>query len=280
VRAVEAACPQEAQRLLEAGLELPVVVKPTGLDGSRGVRLIEHASDVRAWAGELGAYGYRGPVLVEEYLRGPEFSVETVTTESRHHVVGITAKRLGPPPGFVEMGHVYPAPLPEADRAAIAELVVAFLDAAGYRFGPTHTEVILTAQGPRIVESQARLGGDRIPQLIEVASGFDIEAALFRALAGGPVDPGRAQRLGCISFFDLGTGRLRSVGGVDAIERLPFVHALKLKVRPGDVLRPVTDSQSRHGYVVIDAAAEEQAGERFGVVRALLQVVTHPEAED
>ena len=280
VRAVEAACPQEAQRLLEAGLELPVVVKPTGLDGSRGVRLIERAGDVRAWADELGAYGYRGPVLVEEYLRGPEFSVETVTAAGRHHVVGITAKRLGPPPGFVEMGHVYPAPLPEADRAAIAELVVAFLDAAGYRFGPTHTEVILTAQGPRIVESQARLGGDRIPQLIEVASGFDIEAALFRALAGGPVDPGRAQRLGAVAFFDLGTGRLQSVGGVDAIARLPFVHALKLKVRPGDVLRPVTDSQSRHGYVVIDAASEEQAGERFGVVRALLQVVTHPDAED
>lgn len=281
VRAVEAASPQEAQRILEAGHELPVVVKPTGLDGSRGVRLIERAGDAPAGAAALDADGYRGAVLVEEVLRGPEFSVETLTTGGRrHHVVGITAKRLGPPPGFVEMGHVYPAPLPEADRATIAELVVAFLDATGYRFGPTHTEVILTARGPRIVESQARLGGDRIPQLVEVASGFDIEAALFRALAGGPVEPGPAQRLGCISFFDLGSGRVRSIGGAEAIRRLPFVHALKLKVGPGDVLRPVTDSQSRHGYVVIDAASEEQAQERFGAVRALLQVVTHPESED
>ena len=72
--------------MLAAGHELPVVVKPTGLDGSRGVRLIERADDARAWAAALDAYGYRGPVLVEEVLRGPEFSVETLTSGGRHHV--------------------------------------------------------------------------------------------------------------------------------------------------------------------------------------------------
>jgi biotin carboxylase len=272
VRCIESSSPAQAQRLLDAGLELPVVFKPTGLDGSRAVRLVERAADLEGWEAELDRHGYRGSVLIEEYLRGPEFSVEALTAAGRHHIVGITAKRLGPPPRFVEMGHVFPAPLPDAHRAAIVALVRAFLDAAGYRFGPTHTEVILTARGPRIVESQARLGGDRIPQLIEVATGFDIEAALFRALAGDPVEPATAERLGCIAFLHLGSGRLRSVRGLDEIRRLPFVHALKLKVAPGDVLRPVTDSASRHGWVVIDAASEAQAGERFAVVRSLLQI--------
>ncbi len=270
----EADSPAEAQRLLRGAADLPVVVKPTQLDGSRAVRLIEQPSDVDAWIDELAACRYAGPVLVEEYLRGPEFSVETLTVHGQHHLVGITAKRLGSAPHFVEMGHVHPAPLRDEDRSAIAELVVAYLDATGYRFGPAHTEVILTAAGPRIVESQARIGGDRIPLLIELAGGFDIESAVFRALAGEPAKPRAAKRLGCVSFFDFGPGRVQALEGAEEVRRLPFVHALVLKFDRGDVLGPVSSSATRHGYVVIDAAHEREAAERLAAVQGLLRVVT------
>ncbi|WP_433241345.1 ATP-grasp domain-containing protein [Streptosporangium sp. CA-135522] len=276
VRSIEVAAPEQAR---EAVRELgpPVVVKPTCLDGSRAVRLVRDVRDLDGWVTDLAAYGYSGPVLVEEYLRGDEFSVETFTVQGRHHVVGVTAKRLAPPPGFVEMGHVHPAPLPEPERAAIAEPVVALLDAAGYRFGPAHTEVILTAAGPRIVESQTRIGGDRIPLLVEIATGFDIEAAVFRALAGKPVRPGAATRTACVSFFDFGPGRVESVAGLEEAGRLAFVHELRLGFGPGDVLPPVVDSGSRHGHVVVEAASEKQANERTAVVRALLRVVVRPD---
>lgn len=274
VLSIDAPSPLQARRILREGVELPVVAKPTRLDGSRAVRLIRSARDLDAWEDELAGLGYRGPVLIEEYLQGPEFSVETLSAHGAHHVIGITAKRLGPPPHIVEMGHVHPAPLPPEPRAAITRLVVAFLDAAGYRFGPAHTEVILTAAGPRIVESQARLGGDRIPLLVELATGFDIEAAIFRALAGAPVAPTRARRLGWISFLDFGTGRVEAITGADEVRRLPFVHALTLKIEPGDVLTPVASSQTRHGYVAGEAASEEQAAARMAAARALLRVVT------
>jgi biotin carboxylase len=279
VISIKAGSPAEAEQILRERAELPVVVKPARLDGSRAVRLIERPGDIDGWREELAGLGYQGSVLIEEYLRGPEFSVETLTARGAHHVVGITAKRLGLPPHFVEMGHLHPAPLPDQARAAITELVVTYLEATGYRFGPAHTEVILTAAGPRIVESQARLGGDRIPLLVELASGFDVEAAVFTALAGDPVEPPPAPRFGAISFFDFGTGYLRAIEGAHDIDRQPYVHALKLKVGPGDALTPVTSSSTRHGYVVVAAETAQQADERLADARARLNVLTSPGSE-
>jgi len=106
---------------------LPVVVKPTELSGSRGVLLLQHEDELTSWGAMLESYSYAGPVLVEEYLHGPEFSVETISVRGTHHVIGVTRKLLGAPPLFVEAGHVHPEPAsPETD--AIAQLVVDMLD--------------------------------------------------------------------------------------------------------------------------------------------------------
>jgi biotin carboxylase len=271
---VEARSPRAAAAVLVEGFALPAVAKPTQLAGSRGVRLIRRPSDVTGWLDELAALDYDGPVLIEEYLRGPEYSVETLTAHGTHHVIGITAKRLGRPPHFVEMGHLHPAPLASGAAAAIAELVVSFLNAAGYRFGPAHTEVILTAAGPRIVESQARLGGDRIPLLVELASGFDIEAAIFHALAGRPIAPPPALRRAAIAYFDFGVGRVQSIEGARDLCAQTYVHALKVNARPGQALAPVTSSASRHGYVVVAATGERTADECLADARARLRVRT------
>ncbi|MEU2282445.1 ATP-grasp domain-containing protein [Streptomyces sp. NPDC013178] len=251
-------------------LPLPVVVKPTRLSGSRGIALIRDAADLDEWTGRVAAAGHAGPYLVEEYLQGPEFSVETLSANGTHHVIGITAKRTTGAPLFVETSHVHPAAVAPADSAAIRTLVIRLLDAAGLVFGPAHTEVILTERGPRIVESQTRLGGDRIPQLIETATGYDIEAEIFHALAGADIEPPTALHTASVGFFLLPPGRLESVRGLDAIRSLPYVHTLHFPFVPGDELPPTTDSATRHGYVVVDAQSPAEADERIARVRSLL----------
>ncbi|MCY0937613.1 ATP-grasp domain-containing protein [Streptomyces sp. H34-S4] len=251
----------------------PVIVKPSGASGSRGVALVREAADVDEWADRVRGAGLDGPFLVEEYLEGPEFSVETLTVDGVHHVVGVTAKQTDGPPGFVETGHVHPAPLSAPDESAIRAVVTGLLDLAGHRFGPAHTEVILTAGGPRIVESQARLGGDRIPLLVEVATGFDIEASVFRALAGEPVVVPDAVRTASIGFFRFPAGLLDSVAGLEEVRDLPYVHALHFPFAPGDQLPHTTDSFTRHGYVVVDGASPREAAGRIASVRERLRVV-------
>lgn len=270
VRAQRAASHAEVRAALRS-LGLPAIVKPSELSGSRGVALIRDEGEVETWCGRVDEAGLRGPYIVEEYLSGPEFSVETLTVDGVHHVVGVTAKQTSGPPGFVETGHLFPAPLSEQHRLAIESTATALLDLSGYMFGPAHTEVILTSRGPRIVESQARLGGDRIPVLIEVATGFDIEAAVFRALAGQPLAPVGAHRLAAIGFFQLPAGVLESVSDLDLLRALPYVHVLHFPFEPGDTLPPTADSGTRHGYVVVDAATPEEAAERIAAVQTALR---------
>ncbi|MCY0942948.1 ATP-grasp domain-containing protein [Streptomyces antarcticus] len=270
VRAEPAATAEEVAAV--AGrLPLPVVVKPSHASGSRGVALIRDGADLQEWSARVESSGLAGPFLVEEYLEGPEFSVETLSAGGTHHVIGITAKQTTGAPGFVETSHIHPAQLDPSDASAIRAVVTGLLDLAGYTFGPAHTEVILTAGGPRIVESQTRLGGDRIPLLIETATDFDIEAEIFRTLAGAPVRPPRPKHTAAIGFFFLTPGRLESVTGLGAIRALPYVHQLHFPFAPGDELPRTTDSFTRHGYVVVDAQSPAEATERIARARALLR---------
>ncbi|MFF3934568.1 ATP-grasp domain-containing protein [Streptomyces phaeofaciens] len=251
----------------------PAVVKPTALAGSRGVFLWQEAQDQAAWTALVDQYGYDGPFLVEEYLRGPEYSVETLSRDGRHRVVGITEKLLGPPPLFVEVGHVHPAPLPQDRRRAVEELTTDFLTACGYRFGPAHTEVIWTARGPRIVESQARLGGDRIPRLVELATGLDVEQAIFAALADRPAEPAEPTATAIVRFFTFPPGRVDEIHGLQRAARLGHVDELSLRLRPGDTVPEVRDSKSRHGHVIVLGASPEEARARCAEVLAAIEVV-------
>lgn len=267
----ESAATVEEVAAAAARLPLPAVVKPVGASGSRGVALIRDADDLQEWTDRVTRAGLGGPYLVEEYLQGPEYSVETLSADGVHHVIGITAKHTTGAPFFVETSHVHPAPLGDDERAAIHAVVIGLLDLAGYRFGPAHTEVILTGRDPRIVESQTRLGGDRIPLLIETASDFDVEVAIFRTLAGAPLEAPVPRHTAAVGFFLLPAGRLRSVGGLDAIRALPYVQALHFPFAPGDELPRTTDSSTRHGYVVVDAESPAEATDRIARVRGLLR---------
>ena len=243
-----------------AGFELPVVVKPTDLSGSRAVYLLHDPAELDGYADLLERYGYRGPLLVEEYLRGDEYSVETVSVQGHHQVVGVTRKVLGPAPLFVEAGHRHPAvEAADAGRVeAIGALAVRLLDLAGYRTGPAHTEVIWTPDGPRIVESQARLGGDRIPRLVELATGVDLEREVFRALRGDTVQrPDRPVAAAGIAYLQLPLGRVTAVRVTDASADLEGLDEVSFPWHVGDVVPATVDWRSRHGYVVARAATAQ-----------------------
>lgn len=256
---------------LSAGFTLPVVVKPATLSGSRGTFLLSDLAALPAWGEVLASYHYDGPLLIEEYLRGPEFSVETLTVSGEHHVIGVTRKLLGPLPQFVEFGHLFPEPETTQSRQ-VAALAVQLLDAAGYWCGPAHTEVILAADGPRLVESQARLGGDKIPEIIQLATGFDIKRGMFAALAGRAPRPGPAQSVGHIAYLSLPQGILRSVSGLDEVRQLPFVDTLSFPFSVGDVIPATMNSKTRHGFVILTGGDAAQARARADQVRRMVRV--------
>jgi len=237
-----------------AAIGYPVVVKPADGTGSRGVRLCGDAAEVLGHTGALLTVGRdeRGhpslpAVLVEEYIAGPEFSVETFAMD----VVGLTAKHLGPLPSFVETGHDFPAAPPEP-AGAVARAAIAAL---GLGFGPAHTEVRLGPRGPVVVEVNARLAGGRIPTLVRLATGVDLIGATVDAVTGfdggGRPLPEPGPGHASIRFLVAeAAGRVRRTGGVAAAAAVPGVVDVAFSVRPGQHVGGTGSFLDRVGHVI------------------------------
>ncbi|MFE2878350.1 ATP-grasp domain-containing protein [Streptomyces roseus] len=157
----------------------PVVLKPRALAGSIGVTRADDETQVRAaFALAAGAAFATLPtghgILVEEYLDGPEISVDSAVHEGEVHVVHIARKRLGFAPYFEEVGHLVAASYDEPWEEGVRELVAGAHRVLGVTTGVTHAEVRLTSRGPRLIELNARLGGDLIPFISAFATGIDL----------------------------------------------------------------------------------------------------------
>ncbi|WP_405177408.1 ATP-grasp domain-containing protein [Nocardia sp. NBC_01377] len=202
----------------------PVVVKPVDLCGGMFVRRVENVDRLRdaveAIAGfPVNARGQvRAPdVLVEECLDGPEYSVETVTHRGRTTVVGITDKYVVGSDCFIEAGHMFPATTDPEQSAAIGAVAVATIEALGLDGTVAHTEVVVTARGPRLVEVNPRPAGNRITELVRRVTGIDL-AAVHADLAAGiepvlaPVDTGIGSAAIAFLVPDR-AGRLESILG-------------------------------------------------------------------
>lgn len=180
-----------AAEAVAAGEEFgyPVVLKPRALAGSVGVVRADAPTDVeRFFAMTAGARFATLPagegVLVEEYLDGPEISIDSVACDGEVRCVHIARKRLGFPPFFEEVGHlVADCTLDDWYRPA-RDLVEAAHHALRVVTGVTHAEVRLTAAGPRLVELNGRLGGDLIPLLGRLSTGIDLVVAAAEIALG------------------------------------------------------------------------------------------------
>ncbi|WP_307080599.1 ATP-grasp domain-containing protein [Streptomyces canus] len=173
-------------------LGYPVVVKPRGRAGSAGVLRADSDEDVRAAFHRalvdsvLGLEAWSVPgALVEEYLRGPEISVETVVLGPEQlQIVAITRKTLGPEPQFQEIAHSVDAADPLLTDPVLADIVTGAVQALGLTRGVLHIELRITTDGPRVIEVNGRPAGDLIPLLVERATGVNLPQALATLAAG------------------------------------------------------------------------------------------------
>src|SRR5260370_884338 len=120
-----------------------------------------------------GSWRYDVGVVVEEYLTGPEISVDSAVHGGRVLPMFVARKQVGYPPYFEEVGHVVHARDPLLTDRLLLQVMRDTHAALGFTDGMTHAEYKLTAAGPKVVEVNARLGGDLIPYLGMKASGID-----------------------------------------------------------------------------------------------------------
>lgn len=307
------------------------VVKPADNAGSRGVvhldylgqrgdqqMLLEHeAAPLGEHAERLAAYDRKmnelkkkiycysrdnsrnGTVMVEEYMHGPEVSVEIMVIEGEPHILAITDKYITPPPYFVELAHCEPSRLDAGTQEQIRKVAVQAVRAIGIENAPAHVEIKVTEEGPKIVELAARLGGDFITsRLVPLSTGIDmVGASVLLATGEAPDLKPKWNRGAAIHFISVngGSGGCRESripcpsGTVAGTEQEPEgvlvritvpetlygqagVEEICLYKKPGDRVQGTYSSNDRLGHVITTGETPEQAMELGKQVMAQIDV--------
>jgi len=206
---------------------------------------------------------------VEEFLDGPEFSIVTFSCNGRHIVFGVTQKvnygeSMANP--YLETGHVVPAEISESMLNEIEEYIVGLLNALGLRDGPAHSEIRITSNGPRLIETHPRIGGDYITELVRLTSGHDLTqmSALWPlGLCEPPAGPVKWSGAAAVKYFGADAGMVLAINGLDAVRGDPNVRHVKFRPDIGQTVHvPLSEtmkSSERIGSVLCTGITPREA---------------------
>ncbi len=233
-----------------AGFSFPVIVKPTDRSGSRNIMKLESLDGIEQAVAEACATSFEHKAIVEEYLTGNEYSMETISYKGEHHFLAITKKYTTGAPHFIETGHKQPSDLSAETVARAKDVIFRALDALHVENSAGHAEFRVNEKGEiNIIEIGARMGGDCIgSDLVFLSTGHDFVKMVIDVAVGNAPELNETPltRQAEIRF-------LFDQADLDAFEAWRPAHEAEI-VRVSDFelenLGNVTDSSTRIGYYI------------------------------
>lgn len=243
----------EELKKLGRQLAYPCIMKPTDNAASRGVVLARDYNELISAYDYTRLQSHSGQIIIEEYMKGPEVSVEILCYKGEAHVLQITDKLTSGAPHFVEIGHNQPSQLDKATKRKIEDIARRAVKALGIENGPAHVEIIATEDGPKIVELGARLGGDCITShLVYLSTGIDMVKETVKVLCGEEPDLIQKYEKGASVRFLTSkiSGILDHVYGKEEASAVDGVIEISDIMCPGDLIESIRSSDDRVAYIV------------------------------
>ncbi|MGW5333392.1 ATP-grasp domain-containing protein [Streptomyces bauhiniae] len=267
-----------------AGLRFPLVIKSADGSGSKGVTHVIRPADLPSAVAYARSYSVSRVVLAEEFVQGRPLAVEafmrngkallTCVKDEDHAIGGFVVKRMRT------------ATLPSATRNHLEDIVERLCRALGIADGPANFDTVLGTDGQvRVIEANARLGGDGIPRLLAAAYGVDVVRALIALALGEPFDrhltPTRTAHaaLELIGSPLAVEGELIRWEGVTEARGIPGVTDIELYAKPGDLVRPHDQSGHKIGMLVTAGPSGADAHTALETAGALVRPVVRPITE-
>lgn len=244
------------------GLSFPLVVKPVDNMGARGVRRVDNKLQLQKAAAEAIRQSRSGRAIIEEYLDGPELSLDAIVYQGKITICGVADRHICFPPFFVEMGHTMPTSL---GKDVIEPAVQAFsqgIRALGIDNGAAKGDIKITTSGPIIGEIAARLsGGYMSGWTFPLATGVEVtEAALNIAVGLPPGDlrPRRFDSSAERAFISI-PGRVAEILGVQEARQVPGIAELFLRTAGGNRVDFPVNNIGKCGNIISKADSRNQA---------------------
>ncbi|MBU1152746.1 alpha-hydroxy-acid oxidizing protein [bacterium] len=257
----------------------PLVIKPSDNMGARGVTLIKEKSEIE-WAFHLAKESSpSGEILVEEYMEGPELSIDALVYDEEVDFCGIADRIIDFPPHFVELGHTLPSCLPKETQKAACKVMEQGIKALGIDIGAAKGDIKITKEGPKIVELAARLsGGFMSGYTLPLATGFNIiKAAIEIALGHKPAKFKNILRRTAVERAIIPhSGRIVSIEGVGEARKIKGVVEVILNTQVGDALLPVISNIGKAANIITVAKSREEAIKAAEEAMKLIKIEVGP----
>lgn len=174
-------CSLDDLKNIPKDFKFPLIVKPAQSSAARGVKLVRNFNELSSQILESQKISENGFALVEEYLEGDQYSVETVSVDGKHSIIGITKEFFTSAPYFMETQHLFPADLSTEIENKIHDITIRVLDVFSVDVGSCHIELRISENGDIfIIEIATRLGGWR-SELANRALGLNIAEIMLDA---------------------------------------------------------------------------------------------------
>ncbi len=266
--------PDEAEAAARR-LGYPVLVKKITAAGGRGTLLCRAPGEV---AGAVTALqGEANPnLLVEEFVDGPEYAVQTVTSAGVTEVIGILAQHSATGARPVETGYDFPSGLGDQGEEALGRFVGEALRVLGFDSGIAHTQVRFGRSGPIVINVSARPPGGLLCAVTEAVSGVDMVRAAVEVVLGRPVTR-RAPVAGyaryrCVTFDVAGAVGYDAQALAEAGDATASP-VVSMDVEPGDEVLPVDHLDGGvYGRIVIYADSEAELAPAYQRVADALRL--------
>ncbi|MBY8849464.1 argininosuccinate lyase [Saccharothrix sp. MB29] len=242
----------------------PLVLKDSAGTSSRAVWLCRSPAERDAALREAAGTALKGRLIAEPYFAGPLYSAETITWRGRTRLLGVLSRVVSPEPARREEAAAFPVAFPDDDLRGLGTWIDRVLAVAGHERGFAHTEFVLTADGPEVVEVNARIGGALVGEALCRSLGVNAYASMVQVALGAPPDlldgaAGGGPATGFVLVYPREAGVLEGWSGLDRLADLPGAPEWYPTASPGDVLEHLADQRSCTGIVLAEGPTAELA---------------------
>lgn len=242
-----------------------MILKPSRNSGSRGIAKISEGLSKEEFTVlfERSKTESRDEtVMLEQFVEGPEFSVEIIVWKKEPHILAVTDKKTTEAPYFVELGHSQPSCFSDAEVEEIKQAAYKGVLALSLDCCAAHAEIKLQNGKAYIMEIGARLGGDFIStELTHLSTGIDmVSAAVDVALGVEPnLEPTEEKQGVCIRYLCPKPGKILSISGEEILKNDSSVYDFEIYHKEGDTVNEIKSSLDRSGHVIVIAETPQEA---------------------
>ena len=238
----------------------PCVVKAPDRQGQRGLTFVRTEAELPAAIEAALEASRNGVYIVEEYVDGPEVTVQAISIDGAFHPLLVADRLTADPPAFgVALAHAWPC---VSETQSPIEAARAAAEALGVRNGPTYTQIRIGADGSRVIELAARLGGGHDAELAEAATGVKLHDLAIDFALGNEACVSETQSLqggACVLFLVAPEGELQAVEGREQAHATEGVLDVRVYREPGSTIGPLRRGADRAGAVIAVGDSREDA---------------------